>query len=377
MGQVTKRKLKLREPVIQVFKYIGIVLAIILVVFLFYRYQLHPLLKLNYSEKASNNILFSLKKKDVLQVGENKTLNAAFESDYYKEKYFKDYTKIEYQKQDNLIKNINTFLKKGYTTGEISTILKRGNDQEVSEFAKRDRVRYVDEFFSFDFSKLNLYDRYVNFSDESGFEDEDTVVYVNLDMDKEEYNDANEVNKFSIDMLVNKHNKLDEKFEPDNLVKISEKYTDEEDMMLNKEVYSAFVEMDNAAAKEGLSFVINSAYRSYEDQEEICNLYLRDYGQEYVDKYVAKPGFSEHQTGLAFDIGSKTSNVFVRSKEYPWILENAHKYGFIQRFPSNYERITGFRFESWHFRYVGKEAAKYIVENDMSYEEYYARFLMK
>ena len=111
MGQVTKRKLKFKAPVIQVFKYIGIVLAILLAVFLFYRYQLHPLLRLNYSEKASNNILFSLKKKDVLQVGENKTLNAAFESDYYKEKYFKEYTRIDYQKQDNLIKNINTFLK--------------------------------------------------------------------------------------------------------------------------------------------------------------------------------------------------------------------------------------------------------------------------
>ena len=377
MGQVTKRKLKLKAPVIQVFKYIGIVLAILLVVFLFYRYQLYPLLKLDYSEKASNNILFSFKKKDVLQVGKNKTLNAAFESDYYKEKYFKEYTRIDYQKQDNLIKNINTFLKKGYTTSEISTILKRGNDQEVSEFAKRDRVRYVDEFFSFEFSKLNLYDRYVNFSDESGFEDEDVVVYVNLDMDKEDYTEPNEVKKFSTDMLVNKHNKLDEKFEPDNLVKVDEKYTDDEDIKLNRIAYYAFIEMDNAASKEGLSFVINSGYRSYEDQEEICNLYLRDYGQEYVDKYVAKPGFSEHQTGLAFDIGSKNSNVFARSKEYPWILENAHKYGFIQRFPSKYERITGFRFESWHFRYVGKEAAKYIIENDMSYEEYYARFLMK
>ena len=85
-------------------------------------------------------------------------------------------------------------------------------------------------------------------------------------------------------------------------------------------------------------------------------------------------GFIHH---LARNIGSKNTNVFARSKEYPWILENAHKYGFIQRFPSKYERITGFRFESWHFRYVGKEAAKYIIENDMSYEEYYARFLMK
>ena len=91
---------------------------------------------------------------------------------------------------------------------------------------------------------------------------------------------------------------------------------------------------------------------------------------------MAVPGTSEHQLGLAVDINADTS-VCSKDAVYSWLAENSYKYGFIQRFPSKYERITGFRFESWHFRYVGKEAAKYIIENDMSYEEYYARFLMK
>lgn len=377
MGTVTKRKLRLKDPYVGILKVIGIILLIILGLFIFYRYQISPLLKLNYSEEASRNILFSFKKKEVLLIGENKTLNAAFESIYYKEKYFERYSRIDYQDQKHLIKNINTLIKKKYTNSEISTILAHGNDNDVTLFAKRDRVRYIDEFFSYDFAKLSLYDRYLKYSNETGEDEETTVIYINLDMDKAPYEEATEVKDFSYDMLVNKHYYLGKNFRPDDLVKISEKYASEEGMRINRTVYNAFLEMYNAASKEKLGLVINSAYRSYKDQEELTNLYLNSYGQNYVDKYVAKPGFSEHQTGLCFDIGSTSSNVFVRSKEYPWLLENAYKYGFIQRFTSDYEDITGFRAEAWHFRYVGKKIAKEMHDNDMSFEEYYARNLMK
>ena len=121
--------------------------------------------------------------------------------------------------------------------------------------------------------------------------------------------------------------------------------------------------------------VINSGYRSYQDQVEICNTYRGLYGESYVINYVAQPGFSEHQTGLAFDVGSRDSNIFADSDEYDWMQENAYKYGFIQRFPTGYEAITGFRAEPWHYRYVGKKIAKYIHEEGISFEEYYALFL--
>ena len=377
MGTVVKKKLRLKDPFYYFLRTMGFILLIVIGIFIFYRYQISSLRKLNYSEEASKNILFSFKKKDVLSIGENKTLNAAFESNNYNEKYFEKYSRIDYQKQENLIKNINKLIKKGYTNSEISTILSHGNDKDVSEFTKRDRVRYIEEFFSYDFAKLSLYDRYLKYSNESGEDEETTVIFVNLDMDLEEITTAKEIDKFSFDMLVNKHFKLNEKFEPENLVKINERYASEKNMKLNKEAYNAFIEMYNSAEKENLGLVINSAYRSYQDQVDINDLYLKYYGQNYVDKYVAKPGFSEHQTGLSFDIGSTTSNVFAKSKEYPWMLENSYKYGFIQRFPSEYENMTGFRFESWHFRYVGKKIAKEIHENKMSYEEYYARYVMK
>ena len=377
MKTMLRKRLVLKEPYYSIFRAIGFILLIIIGLFIYYRYEMNSLLELNYSEKASKNILFSFKKKEVVAIGENKTLNAAFESDLYKEKYFDRYSRIEYQNQENLIRNINTLIKKKYTNSEISIILAHGNDNDVTEFSKRDKVRYVEEFFAYDFAKLSLYDRYVNYSNVTGDDEETTVIYVNLDMDKTPYEEATEVKDFSINMLVNKHFKLDEDFVPKDLVKVNKKYTDEDDIQLNQETYNAFIELYNAASNEGLGLVINSAYRSYQDQTELNDFYFKHYGQNYIDKYVAKPGFSEHQTGLCFDIGSTTSNVFANSKEYPWMLENAYKYGFIQRFPSEYEDITGFRSESWHFRYVGKKAAKEIHDNDMSYEEYYVKYLDK
>ena len=135
--------------------------------------------------------------------------------------------------------------------------------------------------------------------------------------------------------------------------------------------------MQKEAEKEGYGIVINSAYRSYQDQLDLEELYLKTYGQSYVDKFVAKPGYSEHQTGLSYDIGSKSSNVFANSKEYKWMLDNAHKYGFILRFPKKYENITGFRSEPWHYRYVGKKIAKIIHDEDITLEEYYVKYLDK
>ena len=178
-------------------------------------------------------------------------------------------------------------------------------------------------------------------------------------------------------MLINKHRCLNKDFKPDNLVKFDTKYTKGEEYYGNAVAVNAFVSMANAASKENLGLVINSAYRSYEDQEDTWNYYLSKYGDDYVNKFVAKPGFSEHQTGLSFDIGSTSSNVFANSKEYKWMLDNAYKYGFILRFNKKYESITQFRNEPWHYRYVGKDIAKYIHEHNISFEEYYAMFLDK
>ena len=370
-----KRKFRLKKSVVQKLKIVGVIFAIIIVIFFFYSSQISSLTRLGYSKEAARNILFQFKKEYVLSVGENKTLNAAFESDDYKEKYLDQYSKIDYQNQKHLIKNINTLIKKGYSNDNISMILAHGSDQDVTEFAKRDKINYLEEFFSLPYAKLSNYDRYVDYSNETGEDDETTVLAVNLDMDKENYEDSIIVKKFSTDMLVNKHRSLTKAFEPEDLVSIDEKYAVDDTQAGSRIAVNAFIQMYKAAKKEGYGLVINSSYRSYEDQEETCDTYRELYGENYVKNYVAMPGFSEHQTGLSFDIGSTDTNVFADSDEYEWVQENAHKYGFIQRFPTKYESITGFRAEPWHYRYVGKKIATYIYENDISFEEYYALFL--
>ncbi len=370
-----KRKLKLKKPFVIILKIIFIVILVFLGMFLFYSYQVKDVSKLGYDKEASKNILL-LGKKDAIKSYEySDTLNAAFKSKYYKDANLDSYSKIKYQDQKNIIKNINTLIDKGYSNSNISLILAHGNDDDVSEFAKRDKIKYLEEFYSLSYAKLKYYDRYVKYSSETGEDEETTVLFVNLSMDTDDYVNPVKTSAFSIDMLVNKHYKLDEDFVPDDLVEFDQEYCNDEVQEGNREAVVAFKNMYEAAKKEGLGLVINSSYRSYQDQENICNTFKDLYGEGYVTKYVALPGFSEHQTGLAFDIGSTSSKVFAESKEYEWMKENAYKYGFILRFTKSNAYITGFRSEPWHYRYVGKKIAKYIYENDISFEEYYAEFL--
>ena len=372
---VKKRKLKLKKPFVIILKIIFIVILVFLGMFLFYSYQVKDVSKLGYDKEASKNILL-LGKKDIIKSYEySDTLNAAFKSKYYKDANLDSYSKIKYQDQKNIIKNINTLIDKGYSNSNISLILAHGNDDDVSEFAKRDKIKYLEEFYSLSYAKLKYYDRYVKYSSETGEDEETTVLFVNLSMDTDDYFNPVKTSAFSIDMLVNKHYKLDEDFVPDDLVEFDQEYCNDDVQEGNREAVVAFKNMYEAAKKEGLGLVINSSYRSYQDQENICNTFKDLYGEGYVTKYVALPGFSEHQTGLAFDIGSTSSKVFAESKEYEWMKENAYKYGFILRFTKANAYITGFRSEPWHYRYVGKKVAKYIYDNNISLEEYYAEFL--
>lgn len=372
-----KVKIKVKPNVVKILKIIGVIVCILLGIYLFYLKQVNDLKKLGYSREASNNILFSFKKDYIMSIGKNKTLNRAFESDDYIEDNLDIYRRVKYVDHDDLIKNINKALKIGYNYNDINIIFSHGNNESVKKFLNKGKVKYLEEFLSIDYAKLDNYDRYLKYADETGEDEDVTALYVNLDLDKPDYENAVEVKKFSIDMLVNKHRYLGKKFEPNDLMEIPVEYASEEGLKSSRIAFNAYREMSNAATKEGYGIIINSAYRNYDDQIDISNYYLKWYGQNYVDKYVAKPGYSEHQTGLAYDIGSTSVNVFANSKEYTWMKDNAYKYGFIERFTKRYEGITGFRMEPWHYRYVGKDIAKYIHDNNISLEEYYAVFLDK
>lgn len=373
-----KKKLKLKSGARKIVIILSAIILLIVILLGFYFNRVNELRSLGYSEKASKNIIFKFKYSYVRDIGKNKTLNAAFESRDYKEKNLDDYVKIDYDNQKHLITNINKLLDKGYSVNEVSLIINRGDDESVSDFAKRDKVKYIDEFLKVDYAKLANYDRYVSYQEKENDDAETTVLYVNMDFDKENYVDPLVINKFDDYVLVNKHRQLSSEYIPDDLVKIKDEYVKVDgDIEIERNVAKAFYDMAEAASKEGLELMVSSGYRSYKDQEEITNTYLELYGQNYVDNYVAKPGFSEHQTAMSLDIASKSVDTFINSKEYSWMMDNAYKYGFILRYPKSKEDITGYKCEAWHYRYVGKKIAKYIKEHNITYDEYYVMFLDK
>lgn len=145
---------------------------------------------------------------------------------------------------------------------------------------------------------------------------------------------------------------------------------------VNPEAQSAFEALRAEALKSNIDLTAFSTFRDFARQKELYEGYVAKDGQEKADRYSARPGFSEHQTGLAFDIGESGAEQhwaaasFGGTEAGEWVAENAHRYGFILRYPEGKEQLTGYMHESWHFRYVGKEVAKEIYEADITLEEY-------
>lgn len=144
----------------------------------------------------------------------------------------------------------------------------------------------------------------------------------------------------------------------------------------SEEAREAFDELAASAVTSGINLQAFSTYRSYDYQVTLYNRYVERDGQEAADRYSARPGYSEHQTGLAFDIGEVNhekhwaSNSFGDTEAAKWLAANAHQYGFILRYPEGKEDKTGYMHESWHYRYVGKDKAEQIFKRNITLEEY-------
>lgn len=173
-------------------------------------------------------------------------------------------------------------------------------------------------------------------------------------------------------VLVNKNHKLDRKYIPSDLEKIDSRYSNDT-RYLRKEAKVAFEKLSEEAYLENYIILAASTYRSFDYQENLYAYYVKNKGLEYADLCSARPGHSEHQTGLAIDVMGPNYdyNRFEDNIEFNWMKENAHKYGFILRYPKGKENITGFKYEPWHYRYVGNDVATYIYENNITLEEYY------
>lgn len=181
-------------------------------------------------------------------------------------------------------------------------------------------------------------------------------------------------------VILNKYYYADDTYPSENLIKVDGKYhVNGTSFYLNEECYEAFLKMYNDAYNAGYGFKMKSAYRSYDTQVTTYNYWVstENGDKTKADIYSARAGFSEHQTGYAFDIRDYNWEYedYGKSESFKWVSENAHKYGFIIRFPKGKEHITGYQYESWHYRYCGIECATYIYENDITFEEYYEYFI--
>lgn len=138
---------------------------------------------------------------------------------------------------------------------------------------------------------------------------------------------------------------------------------------VNEEAFKWLKLMQSDAKKEGLNLDLISSYRTYSYQKKLYEKYVKTYGQTMADTFSAKPGHSEHQTGLAFDIG-KIDDSFGETKAGIWLAKNAHLYGFIIRYPKGKQEITGYKYEPWHVRYLGKDIANKVYKSGLCLEEY-------
>ena len=156
-------------------------------------------------------------------------------------------------------------------------------------------------------------------------------------------------------LIVNKTYSLPESYNPDGIL---------------PECENAFNAMKKDAAALGLNIYISSGFRSFASQKSIYNRYVARDGRYLADTYSARPGHSEHQTGLSIDLNTITQ-AFGRTREGKWVAEHCHEYGFIIRYPEGKSDITGYCYEPWHLRYVGTEAAAKIKASGLCLEEYY------
>ncbi len=243
---------------------------------------------------------------------------------------------------------------------------------------KKGKEKNIEEKISY--YKPEYKDRYNKYRKENkDLSNEQVIIDVNIGLDYNYYENSKpskNLNKETI--LVNKYNYLQQDYIPNNLENISTEYA-RSGMSLVNYAKDAFEDLAKAAKKEGMSIIAMSSYRSYKYQYNLYNKYKAQDGEEVADTYSARPGYSEHQTGLAVDVynGKESFTNFENAKEFDWMQKNAYKYGFILRFPKNKTKETGYDYESWHYRYVGISIAKYIHENDISFEEYYVKKIEK
>ena len=284
----------------------------------------------------------------------------------------------------NYVKLINSnhykLEKLGYDKTQVETILKL-KENYIEDILKKKFNKNIPNFIKQKYFLYKNLDEYLEYYKENRDEKLSYIVsLVNVRANHEWYDEdvttKSDLSKGNL-VLVNKFNQLSSDYTPENVVAISNYYSYDGNS-ITETVYEAYKNMWYAAKKEDLTLIVTSSYRDYETQEYLWNKYADTNSEEYADSVSARAGFSEHQTGLALDIVTYNTvmNDFENTDEFKWLQKNAHKYGFILRYPKNKTDLTGYDYESWHYRYVGVDVATAIHEKNITYDEYYAYYVV-
>ena len=379
-----KRKIKIKNILI-LFIILVIIIFTLLVLFNKNNASLKSIgynsLEIKELEKLSEQELNIIYKYDY-----NKNLIYIVTSDNYNKDKLDLYIKYTLD-NDDYLKIFNLINSKEFKEENVDKYMKY-----IKKFNNTDGIiKYVNNNYNFELNDASLsflnekyfiidyLDRYLNYYESNkDLEYKEIITRVNSNLDYEFYVDTNESDlSKGMYTLVNKYNYLKQDYVPDDLVSVTGIYA-RDSAKLVKVAYDNFVKMADAAREQDLTIKVTTGYRSYSFQSTLYNNYVKADGVKNADTYSARPGFSEHQLGYSADL-TNAKNVsfdnFENTKEYKWLQDNAYKYGFIMRFPKGKEYITGYQFESWHYRYVGEKIATYIHENDITYEEYYAYYL--
>ncbi|MBQ2873166.1 MAG: M15 family metallopeptidase [Bacilli bacterium] len=309
--------------------------------------------------------------KDIKNHEYSKTLETIINTEYYNKNYLDEYLDIVFVENENFLQNTSLLLDKGYSSNDINNIYDKLTENSINVLINNDYFKDITNIISINYFKEDKLERYINYYNEE--DDLETILtYVNIGLDNGYYTNVIEIeDQNNLLVLVNKYNKLQNDFVPKDLETISSKYGNGS---LRKEARIAFEEMCAAAKDDGITIYGGSGYRSYSHQLRLYNNYVAIDGKIEADTYSARAGHSEHQTGLAMDIlNGRWSFIDDNDKEYTWLVNNSYKYGFILRYLEGKEEITGYMYEPWHYRFVGVDVAKEIIQLGITYDEYVAK----
>ncbi|MFV0396239.1 MAG: D-alanyl-D-alanine carboxypeptidase family protein [Coprobacillaceae bacterium] len=250
------------------------------------------------------------------------------------------------------------------SSDDVDTTEPKTNDNKTND---------TNEFSSLSYYHQDNLEKYKTYKENNpNLSIEDIVTHVNMGIDVPFYSTDPIIvdNPDAIDVLINKVYKLPEDWAPSDLVVV-----DNNGQQMRKEAAEAYEDLKESCSDDGFELTAHSAYRSTEYQRQIYDNMVKTYGEDYTNKYSSRPGQSEHTTGLCVDIsidGIAYENI-ESSSHYDSFKERLEEYGFIVRYPEDKEDLTGYHYESWHIRYLGKDLAKKVNASGLTYDEYVAR----